>query len=35
MVEAALYGGVVGFALLIAACIMGFGGLAVYLVFGW
>ena len=35
MVEAALYCGVFGFAVLVASCIIGFGGLLIYLMFGW
>ena len=35
LVEAALYGGILGFVILILSCAMGFGGLLIYLMFGW
>lgn len=35
LVEAAIYGGVAGVAILLASVFVGFVGLAAYLVFGW
>ena len=35
LVEAALYGGVLGLAILFLAWLIGMGGLLIYLMFGW
>jgi hypothetical protein len=35
LVEAALYAGILGVVILGLSCVMGFGGLLIYLLFGW
>lgn len=35
LVEAALYAGILGLVILILSCAVGFGGLLIYLLFGW
>jgi len=35
LVEAALYGGILGLALMVLSLFLGFGGLLIYLMFGW
>jgi hypothetical protein len=35
LVEAALYGGILGFVILVLSVLLAGGGLLIYLVFGW